>query len=227
MNGEKIMSAWDEIHIKQRIELSANVAGQDYNFGSMIVRKNDTSIYFAMPASQHSSKVMRKGVSLSITIHAENKDVGFTSEIAAILPGATPTVQINRPTEDQIQLATDVSAFGLKDKVSLTYRIMRDPVTPISDLKKGETVSISQSDAVIATIAKLTPGNYVEINYTLPDDVQVGLVGKIGECREVKTGAQVSYESRITYEVIRAGEQDKIVKFIFDKQRSLRKRGMY
>ncbi len=221
------MSAWDEIHIKQRIEIYAKLLKQDFNFGSMIVRKNDTAIYFPMPSSQHSGAAIRKGVPLELTIHAENKSVSFTGEVAIIQPGDPPVVQINRPPEDQLRLTTDVNSYGLKDKVPLTYRILRDPVTPISDVKKGDTVSISQSDCVIATIAKLTQDNYVEINYSLPGDVQVTLVGKVASCNEVKTGAQVSYESHVRYEIIRPGEQDKIVKYIFDKQRSLRKRGMY
>jgi len=221
------MSIWDEIHIKQRIEIYVKLLKQDFNFGSMIVRKNDTAIYFPMPSSQHSGTAIRKGVPLELTIHAENKTIAFTGEVAIIQPGDPPMVQINRPPEDQLRLTTDVSAYGLKDKVPLTYRILRDPVTPISDVKKGETVSISQSDCVIATIAKLTQDNYIELNYSLPGDVQVTLVGKVASCNEVKTGAQVSYESHIKYDIIRPGEQDKIVKYIFDKQRSLRKRGMY
>jgi hypothetical protein len=221
------MSAWDDVHIKQRIEINAKMVKQDMTFGSMIIRKNDTAIFFPMPASQHSSAAIKKGVPLDITIHTENKDVSFSGEVAVIHPGEPPTVQINRPSEDQFRITADTGSVGLKDKLPLTYRILRDPVTPISDIKKGDTVSISQDNAVIATIAKLTPDNYIEINYNLPGDVLVTLVGKITTCNEVKTGAQVSYESQIRYEIIRPGEQDKIVKYIFDRQRSLRKRGLY
>ncbi|MFA6450675.1 MAG: hypothetical protein WCX65_14470, partial [bacterium] len=170
---------------------------------------------------------IKKGIPLDITIHTENRDISFSGEVSIIHPGEPPTVQINRPAEDQFRITSDTGSVGLKDKLPLTYRILRDPVTPISDIKKGDTVSISQDNAVIATIAKLTPDNYIEINYNLPGDVQVTLVGKVTACNEVKTGAQVSYESQIRYEIIRPGEQDKIVKYIFDRQRSLRKRGMY
>ncbi|HOO56527.1 MAG TPA: hypothetical protein PLN69_06875 [bacterium] len=221
------MSQWDEIHIKQRVEMSISVLNQDFNFGSMIVRKNDNAIYFPMPSSQHSSKALRKGSPIEIIVHADNKDVTFTGEITTIHPGTPPTVQVNRPSEDQLRVTSKDSSYGLKDKVPLTYRILRDPVTPISDIKKGETVSISQNDVVISTIGNLTPDNFIEINYTLPGDQQVALVGKVKDVREVKSGAQVSYESHINYEIIRDNERDKIVKYIFDKQRMLRKRGLY
>ncbi len=220
------MSTWDEIHIKQRVEISSKVANKDFTFGSMIVRKNDNSIFFQMPASQHAATAIRKGIPLDITVHIDKKDISFKGEVAVIHPGEPPTVQINRPPEDQLRVATDLDSVGIKDKLPLTYRILRDPVTPISDIKKGETVSISQDAAVIATIGKLTQDNYIELNFTLPGDVQVTLVGKINVVNEVKTGAQVSYESLIRFDIIRPGEQDKIVKYIFDKQRSLRKRGM-
>jgi len=223
----EIMSAWDDVHIKQRVEINAKMVKQDMTFGSMIIRKNDTAIFFAMPVSQHSAAAIKKGIPLDITIHSENKDISFVGEVAVVHPGDPPTVQINRPAEDQFRVSAESGSVGLKDKVPLTYRILRDPVTPISDIKKGETVSISQNSAVIATIAKLTTDNYIEINYTLPGDVQVTLVGKVAICNEVKTGAQVSYETQIKYEIIRPGEEDKIVKYIFDKQRSLRKRGLY
>ncbi len=222
------MSAWDEIHIRQRVEISINVLSEKYTFGSIISRKNDSLIYFFMPSSQHSAKCFKKDAPADFTIHAEKKSISFTAPIAAIHPGQPPSVQVNRPPEDQLKVRSKGSDYGLKDNVPLTYRIMRDPVTPISDMKKGHTISIGPGDAVIYTIMKLTPGNYIELNYSLPpNNDQVTLVGKIEDCSEVKTGAQVSYESTIHYEVIRPGEQDKIVKYIFDKQRSLRKRGMY
>lgn len=221
------MGIWDDVHIKQRIEISVSIMKQDFNFGSMIVRKNDNAIYFSMPTSQHSATAIKKGVPLSIVIHTDKKDINFTGEVAMIHPGTPPIVQIDRLPDDQFRITTNISSYGLKDKLPLTYRILRDPVTPISDLKKGETVSISQTDAVIATIQKLASENFIEITYNLPGDVQVSVVGKVDESHEVKSGAQVSYESHVKYEIIRPGEQDKIVKYIFDQQRSLRKRGMY
>jgi c-di-GMP-binding flagellar brake protein YcgR len=221
------MSVWDQIHIKQRVEMTVSVMKQDYNFGSMIVRKNDNSIYFPMPGSQHSSVALKRGAPLNVTIHADDCYISFAGEVSAIHPGNPPTIQVNRPVEDQLRASSKESSYGLKDKVPLTYRILRDPVTPISDVKKGETVSISQSDAVIATIAKINPDSYVELTYMLPGDVQVSLVGKVAEVQEVKSGAQVSYETRVKYDIIRPGEQDKIVKYIFDKQRILRKKKMY
>lgn len=222
------MSAWDDIHIRQRIEITITASGEKYTFGSIISRKNDSLIYFFMPSSQHSAKCFKKDNVGEFSIQADKNSISFNAPIAAIHPGQPPNVQVNRPSEDQIKSRAKGSDYGLKDNVPLTYRIMRDPVTPISDMKKANTISIGPADAVIYTIQKLTPGNYIELNYSLPpNDEQVTLVGKIEDCSEVKTGAQVSYESAIHYEVIRPGEQDKIVKYIFDKQRSLRKRGMY
>jgi len=221
------MAQWDDVHIKQRIEISANIGNQDYNFGSMIVRKNDTAVFFHMPSSQHSTKVIRKGVVLQITIHADKKDLNFSGEVAVIHPGNPPTVQINRPKDEEISIVGNVDSYGLKDRIPLTYRILRDPVTPISDVKKGETVSISSDDAVIATVGKINPDSFIELTLNLPSGDAVTFVGKVDTITEVKSGAQVSYESHVRYEIIRPGEQDKIVKYTFDKQRSLRKRGMY
>jgi len=222
------MSAWDAVHIKQRIEISINILKDNYTFGSIISRKNDNMIHFRMPASQHSEKAFKKGISADISIQTDDNTLTFTGEIAAVHPGNPPNIQINRPPESQIQVRSKGGEYGMKDQIPLTFRIMRDPVTPISDTKKAKTVSIGPGDTVISTFNKLPVGNFVEINYALPpDDTAVTLVGKVMDCQEIKSGAQVSYESHVKYEIIRPGEQDKIVKYIFDKQRSLRKRGMY
>jgi len=222
------MSAWNDIHIKQRVEIAIKSIKKTHNFGSIIIRKNDNSIFFRMPTSQQAPNVIKKGVPCELTIHTDRSQVSFIGEVVAIHPGNPPSVQINRPSEDQLTVRTKGSEYGLMDEIPLTYRVMRDPVTPISDMKKAKTVSIGPGDCVIATIQALKQDNYVEINYSLPpDDTSVTLVGKVVDCNEIKTGAQVSYECQIKYDIIRPSEQDKIVKYIFDKQRSLRKRGMY
>ena len=221
------MSHWDEVHIRQRVELSIEVLKKQYNFGSAIVRKNDTAIFFPMPASQQSNTAIKKGQPAEITIHLEDGTLMFHTEIDAIQPGQPPQVQINRPAEDQVHKRPSAGA-GVKIAVPLTYRVMRDPVTPISDTKKGETVSLSSEDCTMHTVQQLKPGNYVELTLTLPkDEAQVSLVGVIQDCMEQKSGAQVSYNSYIKFEVIRPGEQDKIVKFVFNQQRIMRKRGLY
>ena len=227
MRGFPDMSHWDDVHIKQRIEMTIEVLKKQYNFGSTIVRKNDTAIYFPMPASQHSATTIKKGQPAEVTISTDNGAVLFTTEIEAIQPGQPPQVQIGRPPEDQLHFRPSTGA-GVRVTVPLTYRVMRDPVTPISDTKKGETVSLSSEDCTIHTVQQLKPGNYVELALTLPkDEAQVSLVGVIHDCMEQKSGAQVSYNSYVKFEVIRPGEQDKIVKFVFDQQRIMRKRGLY
>jgi c-di-GMP-binding flagellar brake protein YcgR len=221
------MSHWDDVHIKQRVELSIEVLKKQYNFGSTVVRKNDTAIFFPMPASQHSSAAIKKGQPTEVTIHIEDGVLIFNTEIDVIHPGQPPQVQINRPAEDQIHKRPSAST-GIRVSVPSTYRVMRDPVTPISDTKKGETISLSSEDCTIHTVQQLKPGNYIELTLTLPkDETQVSLVGVIQDCMEQKSGAQVSYNSYIKFEVIRPGEQDKIVKFVFNQQRLMRKKGLY
>lgn len=222
------MSAWDDVHIKQQVEISANILTENYTFGSIINRKNDNFFTFKMPSSQHSPKVFKKGMPISLSIQTDNNTLNFTAEVALLHPGNPPSVQVNRPNEATIQVRSKGSEYGMKDVIPLTYRVMRDPVTPISDTKKAKTVSIGPGDVVLSLINKVNKDNYIEVNYSLPpDDTAVTLVGKVIDCYEVKMGAQVSYEAHVKYEVIRPGEQDKIVKYIFDRQRSLRKRGMY
>ena len=221
------MAHWDDVHIKQRVELTIEVLKKKYNFGSTIVRKNDTGLFFPMPASQQSATAIKPAMPCEVTVNIDKGVLFFNAQIDGIQPGQPPTVQINRPQDDQVHFR-DSEGAGVKVAVPLTYRIMRDPTTPISDIKKGETITISPNECIIHTVGQLKPGNFVELSITLPkDEVQVSLVGSIKDSIEVKSGAQVSYNSFIKYDVIRPGEQDKIVKYVFDQQRIMRKRGMY
>lgn len=222
------MALWDEVHIKQKIEVTVDTAGKANNFGCTIVRKNDTAVYFQMPAAPAAAAAIKKGVPCEVTIHTgDDSQLVYNAEISDVQFGTPATVQINRPPEEKIRQRTS-SGAGIKIVLPLTYRVMKDPVTPISDTKKGETASLGANDCVIHTNNQIKPGSYAELNITLPkDDVQVSLVGLVQDSVEVKSGALTSYNSYLKYEVIRPGEQDKVVKFIFDYQRILRKRGMY
>lgn len=221
------MSLWDEVHIKQRLEVTINVLKESYNFGGMVVRKNDVAVFFPMPSSQHSASAIKKGSMADVTIYTNDKVLNFTTEIGGIQPGNPPLVTIPRPSDETIHSRVKEGAMGVKVSVPVEYRIMKDPFTPISDMKKGNTAEISSDSATITSFQKTNPGNFIELNITLPDSPQpVTLVGKINECVEKKVGAQSHFESFIRFEIIRPGEQDKIVKFVFAKQMAMRRKGL-
>ncbi|MEW5945100.1 MAG: flagellar brake domain-containing protein [bacterium] len=220
-------SAWDNVHIKQRIEITIRTPKQVYSFGSIIVRKNDGEVYFRMPASRQSAEAIRKGKPVEVVIHAEGGVLKFKSEIGAIQSGEPPSAQIPRPPDDAIQSEGKDGFYELKVEIPIQYRIMRDPVTPISEYKKGATDTLSADECVIITEKSLAPGGFIELTLNIPGEEEVSFVGKTGACEPVPGSDPPSFMSRIGYEVIKRGEQDRIMKFVFAKQRSLRKRGMH
>ncbi|MEW6200788.1 MAG: hypothetical protein AB1546_02355 [bacterium] len=221
------MAHWDDIHIRQQIELTIKTSKQTYTFGSIIVRKNDNEIYFRLPASQHSSTVIRRGTSAEVAVRTEQRTLKFTTEFGMIQPGTPPSVQILRPPEDKIQTESKEGFYELKVEVPLTYRLMRDLVTPVSEFKKGITETLSADECIIRTDKALIKDNFVELSLTLPGGEEVTFVGKVTSSEQLPDKTPPTFLSHIKYEVIRRGEQDKIMKFVFDRQRSLRKRGMY
>ncbi len=221
------MSAWDEVHIKQKIEITGNVLNETHSFGSIIVRKNDTSVFYSMPSSQHAPKAMKKGAPLKVMIHTDRKYVQFETEVDTIQPGTPPVIKVNRPEEAGFIIRPKCGQSGMMENIPVIYRLMKDAVTPISDPKKGNTIFIGSGDSIILAFQKLPPGNFIELTYSIDPSNPTSLVGKIEDCVEVKVGAQSQYECFIRYEAIRPGDQDKIVKHIFEKTMSMRRRGMY
>ena len=221
------MSLWDDIHVRQKIEISIEVLKKVFDFGSTVVRKNDTAVFFPMPSSQSASTI-KKNMPCEIIVHvSEDSRLLFNGEISDIQMGTPPIVQINRPPEEKLRRRKSSGAV-IRVAVPLTYRIMKDPVTPISDMKKGETTSLGTSDAIIHTNNQVKSGSYIELTITIPGESDpITLVGLVEDSNEVKTGELVSYKSDIKYEVIRPGEQDKIAKYIFAVQMKLRKSGRY
>jgi c-di-GMP-binding flagellar brake protein YcgR len=221
------MSVWDDVHIKQRVEIVVDHNSEKMTFGGIIVRKNDSAVFFPMPSSQHSAAAIKKGVQADVTIYASDKVLNFTTEVGGVQPGSPPQVMIPRPPEESLVTRVNEGTVGVNVELPLEYRIMKDPVTPISDMKKAKTHSLSSDSCIITSFQKTVVGNYIELNIMLPDQTQpVTLVGKISDCVEKKLGNQSYFESYVRFEIIRPGEQDKIVKFVFSKQMSNRRRGL-
>ena len=221
------MSNWDNIHIRQRIELTIKTPRQAYTFGSIIVRKSDSEIYFRMPASPHSTTVIRKGTPAEVAIYTEGRVLKFSTEIGMIQPVEPPSVQILRPADEKIQSGDMGTFYELQVELPVRYRFMRDSITPISEYKKGVTNTLSADDCVIQTDKSLTPDGFIELNLTFPGEEEVSFIGKISSSEQMQNKMPPVFVSHIKYEVIRKGEQDKIMKFVFARQRSLRKKGMF
>lgn len=221
------MSEWNSVHIKQRIEVAIRSVKQTYTFGSIIVRKNDNEVFFRMPSSPHSTEVIRKGQPAEVTIHTDKKVIKFNTEIGSVQPGNPATVQIPRPQDAALDMESKGGFYELSVEVPLQYRIMRDPVTPISEFKKGTTKSLSADECTINATKSIAAGSFVEVALSLPDEPEVSFVGKVSRSGQVPNQKPPVFTAEIKYEVIRRGEQDKIMKFVFDRQRSLRKRGMF
>lgn len=218
---------WNEVHIKQRIEISIKGGTQAFSFGSIIVRKNDSEVYFRMPSSQHSAEAIRKGAKADVTIHTDKKVLKFYSEIGAVQPGNPPTVQILRPHEASVESDDKGGFYDMPVEVAMQYRMMRDPITPVSEFRKATTSTLSADECAFQATKAVPADSFIEITLQLPDNQEVNYVGKVTKAGQIPNSSPPTYSASVKTEVIRRGEQDKIIKFLFDRQRSLRKRGMY
>ncbi len=220
------MNEWDLIHILQRVEVTTEVDGIKYNFGSKIMRKRNDGISFLMPASQYSSVAFRKGNKVNLTVYTNDKLLNFDAEVLGLEQKAeNPWVVVSKPIE-KLQVKDKKDSCFLKINVPIEYRLLRNITTPISEFKKSTTESLGGSECSIVLEKEISVDSLVEVKFHLPQKPSFSLIGKVTEVSEIKKGERSKYLVTILYDSRFTKEQDRIIKFIFDTHRSLRKRGM-
>lgn len=221
------MSEWEDIKPAQRIELTATIGGTPTQFASIIEENTGDSLIIHMPSSEMADDRLIEGTVLEVTVHGEGNLYKFKTRIKERKMMGDMMLVLFRPGPGGVEKTKPRSYFRLNVTLPMQYRLMRDEVTPISEFKEGSILDISGGGCLFESKKNLDKGGTIEVNLELPTDTEpVNAVARVSFVKTEKSTSGESHLAGAEFLMIEEKERDKIIRFIFDQQRDLVKKGI-
>ncbi len=214
---------WDEIVSGQGVELSLMKGGNVVQFRTTVQERTGSALILPMPEAEEAEHVLVKDGVIDVTISLKEGTLKFTTLIADRRISAQPVLILMRPHE--IKKIGSRSYYRLSVVRPVRLRLMRDVVTPISEFKKATTLDVSGGGIMIQGKLEIKRDQLVEIELDLGAETLNAICKASFTKVEDRDGTDV-FLTGLEFYTIEERERDKIVKFIFDHQRALKKKGI-
>lgn len=217
------MGVYDPLRVNQTIEIELP-DDQGSRYRSRVEVIHDNRIVIASPLKSGSIIPLRPGIVVKL-IYADNGAVyTFAAEVIAQNIQTPPTITLGHPYDvKRIQRRNFVR---LDAKLNVTMEKVDDKLVPTGETFSGITADISGGGMMFLTTKKLTWGENLQATVLFSDDESVKAVGRVVRYTENPPTVKYKYSVGLEYTVIEEPERDKIIKFIFNRQRELRKKGL-
>jgi len=214
---------WEEIAPGQNVELTVSQAGNLVQFRTVVRERTDSTLTLLMPSSAQAEQILNKDAVVETTVALKEKMLKFTTLVVDRRIVREPLLDLMRP--HIIQSVPQRSYYRLQVVRPLKVRLMRDEVTPISEFKPATTLDVSGGGIMIRGKTEIPKGHLAEVNLDL-GGVNVNAVCRANVSRIEEHGGAPVFLTGLEFIAIEERERDKIIKFVFDSQRALKKKGL-
>jgi c-di-GMP-binding flagellar brake protein YcgR len=214
---------WREIPSSGNVELSMAHAGNVAQFRTVIRDRTESALILLMPSSEQAQHILVKDAVVDVTVSLKEKMLKFTTLIVDRKIIREPLLYLMRP--HQMSTVGQRSFYRFQVARPLKVRLMRDEVTPISEFKPATTLDLSGGGLMIQGKLNIPKDHFAEINLDL-NGINVNAVCRVNVAKTEEHGGSEVYLTGLEFVAIEERERDKIMKFIFDSQRQLKKKGL-
>lgn len=207
------------LRINQKVEIEKLSAEPRETYSSYIAAMEEETLSLAAPLA--AGRLVYFAKSEPVRIYTEG--VTFVSEVLERVVLPHPLLIIRRPqVVEKMQRRRFVR---LEDNVPLRVRVLKPKSgsgAEVLEEFKAETRNVSGGGALFILPRPLSPGTWLEVDLFLPEKLtcraQVRRVTVLPETHMVQVGVE--------FMDLPQRDQDRIIKYIFRRQRELRQKGL-
>ncbi|NPV28226.1 MAG: hypothetical protein HPY58_00950 [Firmicutes bacterium] len=215
----------EELKINQRVEIQLRDSSYAGSYPSRVEEIFPDKIVFAAPLKKGTLIPLRKGDTITVNYWGQTGSYSFTTRVIKTQVQQVPVIIAERPREvTRIQRR---NYLRIPVALPLTFSILEDlEHAARSEIFRAETVDLSGGGVMIKSPVKLSKDEYLEIELTLPRKGTINLVGRVVRTQETKDQGGLFYLVGIDFVVIDESDRDRIIAFVFERQRELRRKGL-
>lgn len=198
------------------IKLSKDRARADV-YHSRVEFMSQNRLDLAAPISQRQVIPVKAGEIITVNYWVETRAYCFTSEVLAFRRGHIPTITVAWPRE--IKRLERRSFLRVRADLSLTFA-----PTEEKRIYHTETLDISGGGVLIKSPVRLQENEYVEMQITLPERGVFNTLGRVVRLEERSSRKGTQYFLGIEFAVIDERDRERIIGYVFERQRYLIRR---
>lgn len=217
------MGLFDPLRVNQPVELELPEYDKDC-YRSRVEGIFGNKITLAAPLKGGQVVSLSPGTAVKVIYKDEMAIYTFISHVISQECLNPPTVTLGEPYDKQrIQRRNFVR---LDANLTIVFSKVDENLEPVGEVCWGNTVDISGGGVMFACSAVLKCGDVLYTTVHFSDNDSVKALGKVVRFVENPSTAKFKYSVGLEFTIIEELERDKIIKFIFNRQRELRKKGL-
>ncbi len=207
----------------QHIQLRVMSGQRKGTYDSRVEAINDSHIIVGMPIQKHSLIFLREGTKVEVDYTYLKIPYGFTTEVERALTEPLPLLILKQPKQFfKIQRRDYVR---IETMLSVDYSIENDEESKDLCVLHVSSRDISGGGIAIIERKVLPVDTIVNLNIHLPEE-NLEIKGKVVRWGEVDTSPTKKYWMGVQFINISERERQKIIHYIFKRQRELRSKGL-
>lgn len=206
----------------QLIEIELNTNGQceqKENFASRIEEVLSDSLVVAAPIKNGNLVFIAKGELLTLRVHINGALYSALCRVQAYSSKGVPWLKLTRPAE--ISKVQQRSWVRIDVMLPVEYRMAGYPV----DYYQATTSDLSGGGLLMVTNHIIDNDTLLDIRVKMTDDFTVECQGRVTRCHQEGDKTRSRFKIGIKYENLEEAHVEKIVAFVFQKQRESLKKG--
>ncbi|MDI3537982.1 MAG: hypothetical protein PWP12_14 [Bacillota bacterium] len=210
-----------DLRLNQKVEIEKTRDDRREIYSSYIVAIDEDTISLAAPLS--GGYLVSFGIGETVRVYAGM--IAFSSEVVARKFFPDPLLIVKRP--EVFEKVQRRSFVRLEANLPVVVRVLEEVdgvPEKIPEEVKTTTLDISGGGALLVFPCRLRLETPLELTISLPDE-KISCEAKVRRVIEGKVPQRTVYLG-VEFTAISPRDQDKIVKFIFERQRELRQRGL-
>jgi c-di-GMP-binding flagellar brake protein YcgR len=216
------MAGLDFLKENQRIEIEVSLEGKKEKFQSRIEEIGEKTMNISSPTYKGELVSLHPGRTLIVYVYAQEGIFRFGTKVLDRRSEKNiPILVLSKP--ESLQKVQRRNFFRLKTSLEIEYRILSEP-TAFSQqpFKKTQAKDISGGGVLLLMDIPLQKNNYLELIIHLEKWGEINCVGKVVFVKESKDTTKKQKEIALEFILIEEPDREKIIKFIFEKQRQQR-----
>ncbi|MEN6460470.1 MAG: PilZ domain-containing protein [Syntrophomonas sp.] len=211
----------NDLRENQLIEIEVDTdSNEQLLLPSRIEEVVDNYLHVSVPMYRGTILPLRVGETIKIYINFNDNTYVFYALVVGRKWNKIPLLIIEKP--DQFIKIQRRGFLRLPVAVPIKYR----PAGENTELYDGVTVDISGGGALLSTQCSIEEGQILEMEIDLPDREPVFCRARVIRLLERRTREGQINKAALQFSEIIEGKRDKIINFIFEKQREWIKKGL-
>jgi c-di-GMP-binding flagellar brake protein YcgR len=217
------MGLYDPLKVNQPVEIELPEVGK-VRYRSRVEGIFSNKITLAAPLQQGQIVDLSPGTKVKVSYADQLAVYSFISRVISLNRPSPPTVTLGEPYD--FQRTQRRNFVRVEANLSIVFAQVDENYEPVGGTCSGTTVDLSGGGLMFICNVELKCGDILDTTVYISDKDSAKALGRVVRFVENRPKAKQKYSVGLEFTVIEESERDKIIKFIFNRQRELRQKGL-